>query len=76
MTSNHQLARFMRDNKVSNFCGVYGSDEILNKNFRKDCSIIVNYSPINSKGTHWIAIKNINSNKPIEYFDSYGFRPD
>lgn len=75
MTTNYQIEDYMKHYKVKGFCGVYASDEIF-KTYKKNCSIIVNYSPMGSKGTHWIAFRNINSKEPMEYFDSYGFRPD
>tara|TARA_R110000787_G_scaffold195263_1_gene306660 strand:- start:1938 stop:2924 length:987 start_codon:yes stop_codon:yes gene_type:complete len=75
MTTNFQIDNYMKAHHVIGYDGVYGSDEIFRK-YKKNSSIIVNYSPIGSKGSHWIGIRNINSKNPIEYFDSYGFPPD
>jgi len=75
MTTNYQLENFLQTEKAKGFSGVYGSDEIW-RTYKKNSCIIVNYSPIGSKGSHWIGIRNINSKSPIEYFDSYGYRPD
>ena len=74
MTTNYQLMDFMKRNNVQGYCGVFASDEIF-QTYKKNCSLIVNYSPMGSKGTHWIAFRNINSKEPLEYFDSYGFAP-
>lgn len=76
MTTNYQIEHYLKG-KAINFRGVYASNEISSLKLPLNSSIIVNYSPSNTRGSHWIGIKNLNNkNKPPEYFDSYGFVPD
>ena len=76
MTTNYQIEEYLKD-KSKTFKGVFASNELLTLKLPLNSSIIVNYSPNNTRGTHWIGMKNLNNkNKPPQYFDSYGFIPD
>lgn len=66
------LERNMKD--FNNFLGVFPSDK-LPKNPPKNSSLIANYSSSEQRGTHWVAISGLNTDK-VFFFDSYGFDPD
>jgi hypothetical protein len=58
------------------FEGVFASDKLPRKRLRKTPSaFIVNLSPSNEIGSHWISIY-IDENKHGYYFDSYGLQPN
>jgi hypothetical protein len=72
MTTNFQLEHYLINTK--NFLGVFASDKLpLNPSFNS--SLIVNYSKSGERGSHWVAMRGLNTNNS-EYFDSYGFDPD
>lgn len=80
MTTNFQLEDYVKKHKHrlgtnQHFLGVFPSDELPDAVGKNQC-LIINYSPNDKTGTHWVAMRNLNSNKPAEYFDSYGLAPD
>ena len=77
MTSNVQLLHYILNHRLPPgqlFLGVFSSDNLPIEVGSNSC-LIVNYSKRNQPGTHWVAMKNLNTNEP-EYFDSYGRAPD
>lgn len=77
MTTNYEIEDYFNKvkGKYPQFKGVFASNEL--KKFPPNSSIIINYSPNYTRGTHWIGIRHLNSKKYApEYFDSYGFPPD
>jgi hypothetical protein len=64
---------FSAKNNHKIFKGVYSSDNLPNL-FSIPAAFIVNLSPSNSEGTHWISIF-IDENHNIEYFNSFGIPP-
>jgi hypothetical protein len=74
MSYSGQLESYLLSKRVPGFLGVFASDQ-LPKNPQPGSSLIVNYSSSGQQGTHWVAMRNLNTNKP-EYFDSYGMEPD
>ncbi len=71
MTTTLQIERYLKN--VPNFLGVFPSDELV-KNPPANSCLIVNLSPHNKEGTHWIALLHLNSQQQPPYmFDSYGF---
>lgn len=55
------------------FKGVYACD-MLPKKISLPAAFIVNLSPHNSRGSHWIGIF-IDDKREAYYFDSFGFAP-
>jgi hypothetical protein len=53
--------------------GVFPSD-LLPEKFQKPSALVVNTDSSNQPGKHWVAIF-INSDCSVEYFDSYGLKP-
>lgn len=76
MTTNIQLEAYVKRHKLPNdvFLGVFPSDELPDTNVKNAC-LIINYSPDADKGTHWVAMRKLNTAMP-EYFDSYSLAPD
>jgi hypothetical protein len=72
MTTNFQLEHYLRNEKA--FLGVFASNK-LPKNVPSGSSLIVNYSKAGERGSHWVAMRGLNTHN-TEYFDSYGFDPD
>jgi len=72
MTTNFQLENYLRNEK--GFLGVFPSDK-LPKYPPSGSSLIANYSKSGERGSHWVAMRGLNSIH-TEYFDSYGFQAD
>jgi hypothetical protein len=69
-----QIKNYMQhQNKKNIFKGVFPSDGLPNS-FSLPAGFIVNLSPSNAPGSHWISIF-INEEKDCEYFDSFGIEP-
>lgn len=60
--------------KSEKFIGVFSVDLIPKNLWKKNCSLIVNLSPSNRKGSHFIAIY-IDSANTMWYFDSFALPP-
>ena len=78
MTDTFQLERLCAG--VPGFLGVFASN-MLPATVRPrsgGSSLIVNYSPESSGGTHWVAMGRLQdtTGAPAEYFDSFGEPPD
>lgn len=81
MTSNFQLENYINSHKSkfgmnNTFLGVFSADNLPHPKSFSNGYLIINYSDENQKGTHWIGMRNLNSIKEPEYFDSYGLAPD
>lgn len=81
MSSSDQLERWAKKHIGESFRGVFCSDELAKAgtalhrgrdHFER--SIIFNYDPTTRPGSHWIAIRITPTT--LEYFDSYGQKPD
>ena len=72
MTTNMQIEHYLKNQP--HFIGVYASNT-LPHNPPVGSSLIVNYSDSNSGGSHWVAMRNLNTSN-VEFFDSYGFDAD
>jgi hypothetical protein len=68
-----ELRNYFTKNDRKMFTGVFAVDR-LPQNFTLPASFIVNLSPQNSPGSHWISIY-INKDKAGYYFDSFGVAP-
>mgnify|MGYP006414622591 CR=1 FL=1 len=60
--------------KVKHFLGCFASNQ-LPTNPPHGSSLIVNYSKSDQRGTHWVAMRNLNTSN-VQFFDSYGFDAD
>ena len=76
MTSNFQLEKYIKQHPLNNqvFLGVFSEDTLPNTNVKNAC-MIINYSPDDKAGSHWVAMSGLNGKLPL-YFDSYGLKPD
>ena len=79
MASNIELQDYLTKHKKalpisSHFIGCYSANR-LPKNVNPGDCLIVNYSPDNKNGTHWVAMSGLKTNN-VMYFDSYGLHPD
>jgi hypothetical protein len=74
MSYSGQLEKYILNQQVSGFLGVFAADQLPNSP-PAGSSLIVNYSQSNEQGTHWVAMRGLNTNA-CEYFDSYGMEPD
>jgi hypothetical protein len=74
MSYDYEINNYLKSKKANHFLGCFASDE-LPQNPPYDSSLIVNYSKSHERGTHWVAMKHLNTNH-VKYFDSYGFEPD
>jgi hypothetical protein len=84
MTTADQLEGWARQNiddgRRAEFVGVYMSDQLadasaaLRKSSAHTRSLIFNYDPAGKPGSHWVGVR-ITPSK-LEWFDSYGQRPD
>ena len=72
MSWDYQIRDYLKETK--SFIGVFSSDTMPYKP-KKNSSMIVNYSPSDISGTHWIGMRNLNTAN-VEFFDSYGFDAD
>ena len=72
MTTNFQLNNYLRNE--NGFLGCFPSNK-LPKNPPSGSSLIVNYSKAGERGSHWVAMRNLNT-FDVQYYDSYGFDPD
>lgn len=59
--------------RASIFKGVFACDQ-LPKHVNLPAAFVINLSPSNEKGTHWVGLY-INKSGEANYFDSYGFFP-
>ena len=76
MTTNIQLEAYVKRHPLPNavFLGCFASDQLPDTNVKNAC-LIINYSPDADAGTHWVAMRRLNTAMP-EYFDSFGLSPD
>ena len=76
MTTNFQLEKYIKQHPLSNqvFLGIFSEDTLPNTNVKNAC-MIINYSPDDKDGSHWVAMSGLNTKLPI-YFDSYGLKAD
>ena len=73
--SNIEIENIMKNERISNFRGVYSKD-ILPKKMNRNESIVVNIQDfLDGEGTHWVCMYNESKSEDVEYFDSYGLRP-
>ena len=72
VTINYLLKR---REKLSNFHGVFGKDEIKNiKIHSLPCSFIFNEDDFAGRGTHWVAVY-IDEDNTLDFYDSFGEKP-
>lgn len=74
MSSDKQLSAWCHSHNVSNFKGVFSSDQTFKINTIKDYAVIFNYDPDRKPGSHWVACRKTGTQ--IIWFDSYGHGPD
>jgi len=77
--NNHQIDKILTRNQITSphYLGCFASDEILNinpMNLPFPQSMVVNFDPSDSKGSHWVAIF-VNSPNNVDYYDSLGIWP-
>ena len=75
--NNFQINSIIRsfDKSKTIFHGTFPSDKLPNKRLRNlPAAFVVNLSPSNERGTHWIAIF-IDKHRNGYYFDSFGNPP-
>lgn len=56
------------------FCGVFAIDNLPKERIKRPCAFVVNTEESTKRGLHWFAIF-VPRTGPIEYFDSFGFKP-
>lgn len=74
MTTTGELTAFVKPRLGREFAGVFASDRLPNK-LAKPCSLIVNYSPADQPGTHWVAMS-FPRGRNAQFFSSFGLGPD
>lgn len=55
---------------------VVPSDKLPTKIPYKPCAMVINTDPSYKPGMHWVAIYIPAASEPVEYFDSYGQKPN
>ncbi len=73
MNSLELAEYFQGKNQKQIFKGVYSSNNLPNS-FTLPAAFIINLSPTNLPGTHWVVIF-IDKQRHLEYFDSFGIYP-
>ena len=71
-----ELVDLLKKDKVvrKSFCGVVPIDLLPIHQVRRNCSFIINTDISSEPGEHWFALY-VPKNSPVEYFDSYGRKP-
>ena len=71
-----QLVKAFKKDKYTrkSFCGVIPIDFLPLRKVKKKCAFIVNTDKSTEVGQHWFSIY-VPRSGPIEYFDSYGLKP-
>ena len=74
--NTYELVSLLKKDKVvrKSFCGVVPIDLLPIRKVKRNCSFIVNTDDSSKPGEHWFAIY-VPKNSPVEYFDSYGRKP-
>ena len=72
-TNGGQLRDWCKNNKVEGFGGVYCASDLPRVFRPPNYGIIVNHSPCNSSGSHWLACRI--KGDTAYWFDSYGEPP-
>lgn len=70
-----QILRNLRKNVNNAFYGVFPSDRLPQHVIDRPAYIVANTDPAHKSGTHWVAFY-IPKRGNIEYFDSFGKRPE
>jgi len=74
MTSTSEIANYLRARLGQRFAGVFASDKLPPAQ-DKPYSLVVNYSPSGTAGTHWVGMSfPVGGN--AQYFSSFGLGPD
>jgi len=71
-----ELINYINQDKYAKkiFCGVKALNELPKMKIEKPCAFIVNTEKADKRGEHWFSIY-IPIYGPMEYFDSFGGRP-
>jgi hypothetical protein len=73
---DNQIEEYMKQFKNHGWKGVYSINELDKIPVSKKMSFIMNLSPSNKPGTHWVAVYiDTKNDMDIEYFDSFGRDP-